>query len=74
MSEHKLWIAVSDDGLKAHSTLIEAVSTFDNLAEFVVNKGKIVCLTYSPDSEKSWELDAVALEEIAKTMIKRMEK
>lgn len=74
MSEFKLWILVSEDGLHSHQSIDEAVSSFDNLATFVVNKSKIVCLTYNPDENEAWQLDAVGLEVIAKAILERMEK
>lgn len=74
MSKSKLWIVVSENGLKSYQTLDDAVSPFDDLAQFVVSESRIVCLAYDPKSEGSWELDTVGIQEIAKTVLKRMEK
>ena len=74
MSKSSLWILVSENGLVSYPTLDDAVSTFDDLAQFVVSDSKIVCLTYDPKGKDSWGLDSVGIQEIAKTVLKRMEK
>lgn len=77
--QKQLWIVVSANDINAFKTLQEAASEFTNLAEFVVNKGQIVCLKHSTETtskgEESakWEIVEESLEKIAQEFLKRQE-
>ena len=77
----KLWIVVSENKISPFNNLNEAVAEFPNLAKFVVNNAKIVCLTYNPqgspnpEGEESpmWKIEEEKLENIAQKMLEKME-
>lgn len=77
--EKQLWIVVSEDEIDAFKTLKDAVNKFDNLAKFIVDKGKIVSLTYSMDNKKpgeqkaTWEIEEESLEKIAQAILTQKE-
>jgi len=76
----QLWIIVSKDGLDSFKTLNAATEKFDDLAQFVVDKGQIVCLKYSEltnpkkdEGKFKWEIEEESLENIAQAFLKRKE-
>jgi len=73
--EYDLWILVSEQGLEAYSSLDESVASFDNFVTFVVEQGKIVCLTHNPTKNgEEWSIESVGYPKIAEAFLKRMEK
>jgi len=66
--ELKLWIIVSNEKLSSSENLKDAVSLFENLAEFVVSDDKIMELKFDP-GKNTFTVEEVTLKEIAKSMM-----
>lgn len=71
MSE--LYIVVEKDSLEAYKSIKEAITSFENLNEFVIKEGRVFCLTYTGKKKAEWEIEAVALKEIAKAFLGSVE-
>jgi len=66
--ELNIWIVVSNKKLSSSENLKDAVSLFENLAEFVVSENKIMELKFEPDENK-FTVEEVSLKEIANCMM-----